>query len=392
MSDAFLHGVDLSEIDAGTRPIQSVRAAVIGLIGTAPDADEQRFPEHQPVLIAGKRTDAKGLGNTGTLPAAIEDLFAQTGALIVIIRVPEQADPTAALDLTDLLGGIDHNSGQYLGIQAFLAAESEVHQVPRILIAPEFSHHSAVANALLAVAERLRAVVIADGPNTDDAAAIDYRNQFGSARLYLIDPWVRVLDPKTGTDIQRPASARVAGVIAKSDAERGFWWSPSNRDILGIEGTVRSVDFALGDPNARANRLNEAGVATLIQKQGFRLWGNRSCSSDPKWAFLSVRRTADMIHESLLRGHLWAVDRNITRTYLEDVLEGVNAYLRQLRTQGAIINGRAWADPERNPPDQIAQGKVAIDFDFTPPYPAERIQFRSHLVNDYLVEVLPETP
>jgi phage tail sheath protein FI len=34
--------------------------------------------------------------------------------------------------------------------------------------------------------------------------------------------------------------------------------------------------------------------------------------------------------------------------------------------------------------------KNAIDFDFTPPYPAEHITFRSHLVNDYLVEILPD--
>jgi phage tail sheath protein FI len=49
---------------------------------------------------------------------------------------------------------------------------------------------------------------------------------------------------------------------------------------------------------------------------------------------------------------MWAVDRNITKTYIEDVLEGVNAYLRHLRTVGAIINGQAWADPELNTPDQ----------------------------------------
>ena len=76
-------------------------------------------------------------------------------------------------------------------------------------------------------------------------------------------------------------------------------------------GTVRSVDFALGDTNARANFFNENEVATIIQKNNFRLWSNRSCSVDPKWAFLSVRRTADMINKSLLRAHIWAVDRGI---------------------------------------------------------------------------------
>lgn len=402
MAEQFLHGVEVVEIGSGPHPIRTVRSSVIGLIGTAPEADEQQFPYHTPVLIAGKRSEAAGLGLVGTLPAAIDDIFDQTGAMIVVVRVPDlfggelgppligEIGVPLLPDIGQIIGGIDVETGQYLGIQAFLAAESEVHVTPRILIAPEYSHHLAVANELISVAERLRAVVIADGPNVNDGEAIDYRQMFGSSRLFLVDPWVRIWDSQDNVEIIRPASARVAGLIAKSDSERGFWWSPSNREIRGLMGTARSVDFALGDLNARANFLNENEVATIIQKNGFRLWGNRSCSADPKWAFLSVRRTADMINESLLRAHMWAVDRNITKTYLEDVLEGVNAYLRHLRTVGAIINGQAWADPELNTPDQIAQGKVYIDFDFTPPYPAEHITFRSHLVNDYLVEILPD--
>lgn len=406
MPEQFLHGVEVVEIDSGPRPIRTVRSSVIGLIGTAPEADEDQFPYHMPVLIAGSRKEAAGLGSEGTLPAAIDDIFDQTGAMIVVIRVPdfggEFGDGEFPVfdgelgfapwlpNISEIIGGVDEETGQYLGIQAFLAAESEVHVTPRILIAPEYSHNPAITNELLSVAERLRAVVIADGPNMSDTEAIDYREMFGSPRLYLVDPWVRTWDVNVDAEVVRPASARVAGLIAKSDAERGFWWSPSNREIRGVLGTARSVDFALGDVNARANYLNEHEVTTIIQKTGFRLWGNRTCSADPKWAFLSVRRTADMINESLLRAHMWAVDRNITKTYLEDVLEGVNAYLRHLRTVGAIINGRAWADPDLNTPDQISQGKVYIDFDFTPPYPAEHITFRSHLVNDYLVEVLPE--
>ncbi len=407
MPEQFLHGVEVVEIDNGPRPIRTVRSSVIGVIGTAPDADPEKFPFNHPVLIAGSRAEAAALGNVGTLPAALDDIFDQTGAMVVAVRVPELAPEIAAEvplanpelagalglppgDITSIIGGVDPETGQYLGVQTFLAAESEVHVTPRILIAPEYSHDPAVVNELLSVAERLRAVVIADGPNTTDSGAIAYREMFGSPRLYLVDPWVRVWSTQSNGEVIRPASARVAGLIARSDSERGFWWSPSNQELRGIIGMARSVDFALGDVNARANYLNEHEVTTIIQKNGFRLWGNRTCSADPKWAFLSVRRTADMINESLLRAHLWAVDRNITKTYLEDVLEGVNAYLRHLRTLGAIINGRAWADPDLNTPDQLSQGKVYIDFDFTPPYPAEHITFRSHLVNDYLVEVLPE--
>lgn len=196
-----------------------------------------------------------------------------------------------------------------------------------------------------------------------------------------------MFDTISASNVVRPASARIAGLIARSDAERGYWHSPSNQTINGIIGLARDIDFNFGDANCRANLLNENEVATIIRQDGFRLWGNRTCSADPKWAFLSVVRTNDMINEAILQSHLWAVDRNITKTYIEDVLEGINAYLRSLVARGVILGGKAWADPALNTADKITQGNVTFDYDFTPPYPAERITMRSHLVDDYITEV-----
>jgi hypothetical protein len=158
--------------------------------------------------------------------------------------------------------------------------------------------------------------------------------------------------------------------------------------VTGVLRPARPVSWAINDPNTQANYLNEFSVATFVSHDGIRLWGNRTCATDSRWAFLSVRRTADMINESLVKAHLWAVDRNITRTYVEEVTEMVNAYLRQLKAQAAILGGRCWADPELNTAQSIAEGRVYFDFDFTAPYPAEHIVFRSHLVGDYLEEIL----
>jgi phage tail sheath protein FI len=184
-------------------------------------------------------------------------------------------------------------------------------------------------------------------------------------------------------------SARVAGLISKMDNDRGWWWSPSNQIINGITGTARGIDFELGDFNCRANYLNENEVATIIHEDGYRLWGNRTCANDPKMAFLCVRRSADMIAESILYAHLWAVDRGITKTYLEDVRDGVRAYLRHLKIVGAITGGDCWVDEEINSPDQIAQGIVYWDYDFTPVYPAEHIVFRAHITDRYLADLFP---
>ena len=202
----------------------------------------------------------------------------------------------------------------------------------------------------------------------------------------MVDPSVKVLN-SSGVEVTQAVSARVAGIIAKTDNDKGFWWSPSNNEILGITGTQRPIDFVLGDATCRANLLNAANVATIIRQNGFRLWGNRTLSSDSKWAFLSVRRTADIIQDSILRAHLWAVDRNITSTYLTDVADGVNGYLKSLKAQGAIIDGECRPAADLNTPANISQGKVYFDIKFTAPYPAEHITFRSALVNDYLTEI-----
>ena len=395
MSDIFLHGIQNVTVDDGSRPITTVRSSTIGIIGSAPDADPLLFPLNKPVLIAGSRLVAAKLGEMGSLPQAIDSIFDQIGAVLVVVRIEE--GETEAATLANVLGGVDANTGTYEGVHAFLAAENIVGFVPKILIAPSFTHTRtatvdptpATSNPVVAelsgIAERLKAVIIADGPNTNDADAIAYSKDFGSKRIFLVDP--KVLKTVDGETSQEWSSACVAGLIAKSDNERGWWWSPSNQEINGIIGTSRAIDFAMGDASCRANLLNENNVATIIRQNGYRLWGNRTLSSDKKWAFLCVVRTADMIDESLKAAHLWAVDRGITKTYVSDVTEGVNAYLRYLTNIGAILGGSCWADPELNSADQIAQGKVYFDFDFTPVYPAEHIIFRSHLVNDYIKEI-----
>ncbi len=468
MTTTFLHGVEVLQIDTGARPIQTVRSSVIGLIGTAPDADATKFPLNTPVLVA-RRSEMAGLGEAGTLQSALDLIYDQAGAVVVVVRVEEGVDEAATIN--NVRGGINNGTGAYEGVHAFLAAENEVGFSPRILLAPGYTHQrtsngilsiavqtqgsgyttapavtisggggsgatavavlgtganarkvvsititnpgkgyttnptvaiaapaaggvqavagtinrgtvrSEVLAEMLGIANRLRAVIIADGPNTTDAAAIQIADDFGSDRIFVVDPWVL----RDGASV--PASPAVAGLINKVDNERGFWWSPSNNEIAGIEGTSRAIDFTLGDYTSRANLLNEAKIATIVREQGFRLWGNRTLASDPLYAFLSVRRTADMVNESILRGHLWAVDRCITATYLEEVMESVRGYLRSLKARGAILGGDVWVDPELNSPTSIANGQVFFDFEFTPPYPAERVTFRSHLVNSYVVDL-----
>jgi phage tail sheath protein FI len=387
MPEQFLHGVEVIQIDDGIRPISTAKSSVIGIVGTAPDADAAAFPLDTPVLVEGPRKAAL-LGEGGTLKHAYQALYAQGASVAVFIRVSEGADDAATL--ANVVG----DATLFTGVWALEAARSELDLTPRILAAPGFTitapgdPASPVTTNLVAVAEKIRAVVIADGPNTNETDAKAERGNWGSDRLFIVDPAVTVFDTISATYVTRPASGYVAGLIAKRDIERGFWWSPSNQVINGISGTSRPVSFHLSSTETEANRMNEAEVATIVRRDGFRLWGNRSTTPDAQWAFLSVRRTADIIYESIEAAHLWAMDRPMSAQLFEDIRDGVQGFGQQMVNVGALLGFKCWLDPELNTEVTLKAGKLYLDFDFEPPAPLEHLIFRAHREGEYYEELI----
>lgn len=394
MPTDFLHGVEVVTVASGPRPIQTIRSAIIGVVGTAPAADDDLFPLDTPVLVSS-RSGYAGIGATGTLPKALAGIFDQFSPFVVLIRVDDGADADAAL--ANVVGAVDGATGVRTGIQAFRDAQATVGVSPMLLIAPGFTSvreeddanpgtylKNAAAAALESVATALRAHAIIAGPNTNDADALDYATDFGSRRIYIVDPYAKVYDTVAEDYVDEDPVARVAGLIAKVDAEQGFWKSPSNEELMGVDGLARPVDYAIGDPNTRANLLNENNIATIIRDEGYRLWGNRTASSDAQFAFLCVSRTADMIDLSIQRAHRWACDKGITRGYFDDVTSAVNSYLRDLEARGAIVGGKCWVDPDFNGTNEITNGHATFSYEFTPTYPAERVTFRSSITDDFL--------
>lgn len=358
-----------------------------GLVTLTGGVDEA-FPLNKPTLVVGSRREAARLGTAGTLPAAMDGIFDQAGATVVVVRVAEGAG--SAETQVNVIGGVDPVEDRLTGIEALRAAREEVGVTPRILIAPGFSGNVACTTALQSVAEKLRAIAVIDGPDTTDAEAIQFRRSFDSDRLYLVDPWVRVLDPQTALESREPPSARVAGAIAKRDAESGFWWSPSNQIVNGIVGMTRDIDFGMSDPNTRGQLLNAQDVTIITNLNGLRLMGNRTLTTDPLWAFLSVRRTADMIYESIEQAQLWALDRPFSAQLLRDIRDSVAAYLRTLEARGAILGGDVWIDPELNTETTLKAGQLFVDFDIEPPAPLERLTFRAYRNGSYYEELIAD--
>ncbi|MCG9093997.1 phage tail sheath subtilisin-like domain-containing protein [Laribacter hongkongensis] len=381
---SFYHGVTVTLIDSGARTIALPSSSIIGLVDTYTPADGLVAP-NIPVLVTGKSDAAKKFGPASAICKRMNEIFDQAGVVVVAVGVDVA---TAGAELTSaIIGGVTA-SGARTGLQALLDAKSRTNQTPRLIVAPGHSRTPAVAAAMVALADKLRAIAIIDGPDTDDEAAMEFVKDIGSKRAFVVDPGLRVWDTATSAEVTVPASAATAGLFARKDTEVGFWASPSNTEFSNILGTTRPVEYLYGDPTSRANLLNEAFIATIIRDGGYRLWGNRTRSADPKWSFVTRVRTVDMVMDAILKGHQWAVDRGITKTYVKDVTEGLNAFMRDLKAMGAVINFEAFPDPEKNTSSQLEQGRVYWTIRFTDVPPAENPIFQVEVTNQWITEVL----
>ena len=188
------HGARVVEINEGTRTIRVISTAIIGLIATAPDADDETFPLNKPALVT-RVTQAIGkAGVEGTLSRALDAIADQSSPIIVAVRVPEGEGGSAAeiaADQTSKVIGTTLPDGSYTGLQALLAAEAQLGVKPRLLGAPGLDTVDVVAE-MVSIAQALRAFAYAGSrkANGDPAQTVSesiaYRNNFGARELMLI--------------------------------------------------------------------------------------------------------------------------------------------------------------------------------------------------------------
>ena len=305
----------------------------------------------------------------------------------------DHADPSMVA-ASDVIGTVD-TSGNRTGAQGLLNSFNRFGFWPKILIAPAYSTQMSVASELevLAADDKLRAVALVDAPvgtSRDDAisgrgpdGAINFN--FSSDRVVLCYPHLEVFDLATNSTRLEPYSQRLAGVIAATDDQFGYWVSPSNKTIKGITGVEFDLSAMINNPSSDVNALNEAGIVTVFNSfgSGLRTWGNRSSawpSSTAQTNFIQTRRTADVVHESLEFAMLQFIDQPISQALIDAITESANGFIRTLIGRGALLPGSkvAWLK-ERNPDTEIAAGHLTFNITMLPPPPAERITFESFL-------------
>jgi phage tail sheath protein FI len=133
--------------------------------------------------------------------------------------------------------------------------------------------------------------------------------------------------------------------------------------------------------------LNAAGITTLVRfAGGYRYWGNRTCSSEPLYAFESVVRTSQVLADEIAQGLAWASDKPMTIHLVKDVIETINARIRTYVTQGRLIGGACWYDPALNAEADLAAGKAVLDYDFTGVAPLEGLELNQRVTARYYAD------
>ncbi|HDK7335308.1 phage tail sheath protein [Cronobacter sakazakii] len=389
MSD-YHHGVQVVEVNDGTRVISTVSTAIIGMVCTASDADAATFPLNVPVLITNVQSAIAKAGKKGTLAAALQAIADQAKPVTVVVRVAEgTGDSEEALEQTvsNIIGGTDEN-GQLTGMKALLTAEAVTGVKPRILGVPGFDTLE-VAVALASICQKLRAFgyVSAWGCKTI-SDVIAYRKNFGQRELMLIWPDFIAWNTTTSASDTAFATARALGLRARIDQETGWHKTLSNVAVNGVTGISASVFWDLQEPGTDADLLNQAGVTTLIRKDGFRFWGNRCCSDDPLFLFENYTRTAQVLADTIAEAHMWAMDKPVTPTLIRDIVDGINAKFRELKTAGYIVDAQCWVDESANDKETLKAGKLMIDYDYTPVPPLENLTLRQRITDKYLANLV----
>ena len=377
MSDPTF-GFSIQRIDNEPRPPVASDMSVVGIIGTAADADAATFPLNTPVfLYSDEATKLTALGVAGTLRDAITLVGSQLGsfqvaAKVVVVRVEDGAD--AAGTIANIVG-----DGVSTGLSAFLNAGAELGVIPRLLCAPGFTSQrtapdaNAVCAALPAICEKLLAHAVVDGPATTEQEAIDWRETLSSPRLIPVDPAVRVM--AGGVTVVQPLSPAVVGIGVRRDHEQQGrpFHSWANQPVQGVVGPSRPINFSLTDGATEGQRLlsanigvllrGEMGVESAIGQGGYVFVGTDNAGTDDLWRFYNVTRGRDFIHLMLLRTLRFYLGRfNITGQTIQAILNTMETGMRNLKADGDILGFEMKFTRDQNSPEELRQGRFTVTF------------------------------
>jgi phage tail sheath protein FI len=238
--------------------------------------------------------------------------------------------------------------------------------------------------------ESRRALLIVDAPrdwNLDSGGTNYPTKKIGdfsgivrkNAALYF--PLVRIPDPlqENSLDDFAPCGI-VAGIMSRTDAERGVWKAPAGLEasLLNTTGVVDSGRMT----DMRQGTVNDKGVNVLrsFPGSGIVVWGARTIGTSSaleQWRYVPVRRTALFIEQTLLRNLGWVVfepnDEPLWTAIRVSVDNFMLSLFRQQAFQGSTPSEAFLVKCDKTTTTQtdIDRGIVNIVVGFRPLKPAE---------------------
>lgn len=307
-------------------------------------------------------------------------LLANTASVLVSF---DKLNP-AAVTKDEIIGGVDVNTGAYEGLELLNKVFPLTRLVPGMVLAPGWSTDPEVAAVMVAKAgninEHFRCLALTDVPTDTvkkhtDVAAWKENNNFTSPRQVVC--WPKV---KLGDDVYH-LSTQLAGVICQTDAANDDipYNSPSNK-ALQANGAVLADGTVVSLGPDQAAYLNGQGVVTAFNFiGGWKAWGNRTgcypSNTDPKDAFIPVRRMFDWIGNTLVQTFWSKVDYPVNRRLIETIVDSCNIWLNGLTARQFILGGRVEFLDTENPTTDLMDGIVKFHLYVTPPGPAREIDF-----------------
>ena len=207
-----------------------------------------------------------------------------------------------------------------------------------------------------------------------------------NAAVYF--PRIRAVNPLNAEHVESfPPAGAIAGVLARTDAQHGVWKPPAGREasLRGVSGLARPL------ASEEVGELTRIGINCLREISPSRpvVWGARTAagadSPASEWKYLSVRRTALLIEESLYRGTQWAAfepnDEPLWATLRTSIGDFLHTLFRAGAFQGASPRDAyfIWCDRSTTTAADIGRGVVNILVGFAPLKPAEFIPLRIQL-------------
>ena len=238
--------------------------------------------------------------------------------------------------------------------------------------------------AAAAYCEKKRAMLIVDPPAAWNTVqeAIDGLPNIGtvSKNSALFFPRIRQQNPLRENKLEEfvPCGV-VAGVFARTDAQRGVWKAPA-----GLDATLVNVpQLVVSLTNEENGQLNPLGINCLraLPAAGRVLWGSRTLQGNDRlgseWKYIPVRRTALFIEETLYRALQWVVFEPNDEPLWAQIRLNVGAFMNSLFRQGAF-QGQSpreayfvKCDKDTTTQNDIDKGIVNILVGFAPLKPAE---------------------